>query len=120
MASIDYQILEEGKLRLIIQGRLDAEVAGRLWPQAVRKLDEVRPELLVVDASGIEYCDGAGIGLLLEFRRRQQENNAQNIVHGLFLKIVIKQIYKSQFSLLQGKTKQLCLCSDPAHVNDAR
>ncbi len=83
MASIDYEILAEGKLRLIIQGRLDAEVTGRLWPQAVRKLGEVRPELLVVDASGIEYCDGAGIGLLLELRRRQHESGRQIQIEGL-------------------------------------
>ncbi|MHC4148419.1 MAG: ABC transporter permease [Planctomycetota bacterium] len=83
MASIDYQILEEGKLQLVMRGRLDAEVTGRLWPQAVRKLDEVRPELLVVDASGIEYCDGAGIGLLLELRRRQHESGRQIQIEGL-------------------------------------
>lgn len=83
MASVDYETLAEGKLRLIIQGRLDAEVTGRLWPQAVMKLDEVRPELLVVDASGIEYCDGAGIGLLLELKRRQHESDRQIQIEGL-------------------------------------
>jgi phospholipid/cholesterol/gamma-HCH transport system permease protein len=83
MASIDYQILEEGKLQLVIRGRMDAEATGRLWRQAVDKLAEVKPRLLIVDAGAIDYCDGAGIGFLLELKRRQQENNAQIQIHGL-------------------------------------
>ena len=74
MASIDYQILDKGRLKLIITGRLDAEATARLWPQVIKKISEVKPKTLAMDAGGIEYCDGAGIGLLLELKRRQEES----------------------------------------------
>lgn len=83
MASIDYQVPKEGNLRLIIQGRLDAENTAPLWAQAVKKLAETKPEMLLVDASAIEYCDATGIGLLLELKRRQTENNRRIQIEGL-------------------------------------
>ncbi len=83
MASIDYQVPKEGNLRLIIQGRLDVESTTPLWSQALKKLAETKPETLVVDANAIDYCDGTGIGLLLELRRTQQENNRRIQIEGL-------------------------------------
>lgn len=83
MTSIDYQLLEKGKLRIVIQGRLDVEATGRLWPEAFRRLAKVRPQVLDIDASQIEYCDGAGIGLLLRLKRTQEENKGQVQIEGL-------------------------------------
>jgi phospholipid/cholesterol/gamma-HCH transport system permease protein len=83
MASIDYQTPEEGILCLLIRGRLDAENTAPLWAQAVKKLAETKPETLVIDASAIEYCDGTGIGLLLELKRRQSEHNRRIQIDGL-------------------------------------
>ncbi len=83
MASIDYQIPREGNLRLVIKGRLDAENTAPLWAQAVEKLAQTEPETLVIDASAVEYCDGTGIGLLLELKRRQLEDNRQIQIDGL-------------------------------------
>jgi phospholipid/cholesterol/gamma-HCH transport system permease protein len=83
MASIDYQTLEADTLRVVITGRLDTDTAGRLWPQAINKLTESKPQTLVVDASRIEYCDGTGIGLLLELKRTQHENNRRIQIEGL-------------------------------------
>jgi len=100
MASIDYQMLEESKLRLVLQGRLDAETTEALWRQAVNKLNELRPHLLEIDASQIEYCDGAGIGLLLELKRRQEENKGTIQIVGL----------KPEF-------KQLMMLFDPGRLS---
>lgn len=83
MASIDYQILEEGRLRLVVRGRLDADTTARLWPEALQKLAKTRPQKLDIDASQIEYCNGAGIGLLLELKRRQEENKGEIEIIGL-------------------------------------
>jgi len=68
MASIDYKISDKDKLKLVITGKLDADTTGRLWPQALRKIAEMKPQMLDVDASGIEYCHGVGIALLLEIK----------------------------------------------------
>ena len=83
MVSIDYQMPDKGKLELVITGRLDAEATGRSWPRVVRKIAEVKPQMLGVDASGIEYCDGAGIALLLELKHTQERNNRQIQIKGL-------------------------------------
>ncbi|MBN1973870.1 MAG: MlaE family lipid ABC transporter permease subunit [Sedimentisphaerales bacterium] len=73
MASVNYQKLEKGKLKLTITGRLDMESTARLWPQVFKKIKEAKPKVLILDANGIEYCDGAGIGLLLKLKKKQEE-----------------------------------------------
>ena len=64
-------ILEQGEiLSFVLRGRLDSESTGSIWRQAFQALDQRRARLDSIDAAGIEYCDGAGIGLLVELRRR--------------------------------------------------
>ncbi len=83
MASIDYQKLDKDQFKLAITGKLDAETTGRLWPQAVRKVTEARAQTLVLDASKIDYCDGAGMALLLQLKRIQQGRDSQVRIEGL-------------------------------------
>lgn len=83
MASIDYQTPRKGTLKLAITGSLDAKTTGRLWSQAVRKVNENRPEILVVEAGGIDYCDGAGAALLLRLKNTQEERGGQIQINGL-------------------------------------
>jgi phospholipid/cholesterol/gamma-HCH transport system permease protein len=48
------------------------------------RLVEERPARdLVVDASGLEYCDGAGVGLLIALRQRQREAGAGFAIRSL-------------------------------------
>jgi phospholipid/cholesterol/gamma-HCH transport system permease protein len=56
-------------LKLTIAGRLDAESVARLWPVVHRHLGHKGIEAMVVDGSGIQYCDGAGTGLLVYIRQ---------------------------------------------------
>jgi phospholipid/cholesterol/gamma-HCH transport system permease protein len=58
-------------LTLVFEGRLDSSTAGRAWREALAALDRHPAPRLVVDASKVSYCDGAGIGLLFELKRRQ-------------------------------------------------
>lgn len=83
MASIDYQMLDKNRLKLVISGKLDAESTGRLWTQALRKVGEAEPAILVVDAAGVDYCDGAGMALLLQLKATQQRNAGQIQIKGL-------------------------------------
>ena len=61
---------------MIIAGRLDAETTGTIWRRAVSNVKAANTTNVVVDASGIEYCDGAGIALveLRELQRRKGGN----------------------------------------------
>jgi len=55
-------------LVLRFTGRLDSRSTGRLWRQATQALKERRPERVVVEAAGVDYCDGSGLGLFLEIK----------------------------------------------------
>ena len=76
-ASISPEVNEEGILTLTIDGRLDSNTTGKVWREATLVLGHTSPKRMVVDASGINYCDGSGIALLVELRRRQEKTGGQ-------------------------------------------
>ncbi len=51
-----------------LSGRLDVHSTGGIWAEAMKAVEGGPASL--VDASGVEHCDGTGLGLLLELRRR--------------------------------------------------
>ena len=82
MVHTDYQV-NRGKLKIAIQGRLDADSVSQIWSEAIKKLSDIKPSLLEVDAAGIEYCDGAGAALLLLLKQKQEEENRRFSIKGL-------------------------------------
>ncbi len=66
-----------GSARLNVSGRLDATTLPSVWAQAVDPLRNSAPSELVVDVSGVTYCDGAGIGLLVEIDRQVRGRGGQ-------------------------------------------
>jgi phospholipid/cholesterol/gamma-HCH transport system permease protein len=81
-ASVRYE--QSGQtLRMTFGGRLDAEATSRLWPDAVAKCTAVLPDNLQIDAASVDYCDSAGIGLLLKLRNMQQGRNKSIAINGL-------------------------------------
>ena len=83
MTSIDYQMLDNSRLKLVISGRLDAESTSRLWSQALGKVGQTKPQMLVVDATSVDYCDGAGMALLLQLQAAQQRSSGRIQIKGL-------------------------------------
>jgi phospholipid/cholesterol/gamma-HCH transport system permease protein len=83
VATIDYNVIEKDNLQMVISGRLDAETVAPLWPQAVNKLVKIKPAVLEVQADKIDYCDGAGIALLIELKRKQQQKDRAFKLHDL-------------------------------------
>ena len=82
-ASVSHEALEGDGRRLVFEGPLDAASLGTVWPRAVQVLEEHRPQRLLVDAAGISYCDGAGVGLLVELRRLQETRGGSIEIAGL-------------------------------------
>ena len=82
MVHTDYQI-DKDNLKLTIQGRLDADSVSQIWSEVIKKLSDTKPSLLEVDATDIEYCDGAGAALLLQLKQRQEKENRQFSIKGL-------------------------------------
>ncbi|MGH7233451.1 MAG: ABC transporter permease, partial [Nitrospiraceae bacterium] len=73
----------DGSYVLSISGRLDSGSTGRIWRRAVGMLERAKSSRVVLEASGIEYCDGSGIGLLFELSNRQRRAGGSLEIRGL-------------------------------------
>jgi phospholipid/cholesterol/gamma-HCH transport system permease protein len=62
-------VKESGGARLKFSGRLDAEGVSESWNRALEAAGEQNE--ISVDASEVEYCDGAGLALLWELQQRK-------------------------------------------------
>jgi len=61
---------DHGALTLRVRGWLDAHTVGRVWEQSRQAVVEHHPQKVIVDASQVDYCDGAGIAMLVDLRRQ--------------------------------------------------
>ena len=82
MVHTNYKI-DKGNLTVVIQGRLDADSVGQACSEAIKKISDIKPSLLEVDAFAVEYCDGAGAALLLQLKQRQETEKRQFLIKGL-------------------------------------
>jgi phospholipid/cholesterol/gamma-HCH transport system permease protein len=83
VASLALREGEGGRATLALEGRLDAYSVGPLW-RAARQALSARPSApLVVDCSAVDYCDGAGVALLLDMLRQPRPAGADVRIEGL-------------------------------------
>jgi len=73
MAALAIRDEPDGNRVLALSGRLDATTLTELWPAVRRAAAENPARPLVVDAGGVDYCDGAGVALLVELLRHPRE-----------------------------------------------
>ena len=59
----------DGRRILIVAGRLDATSLRSLWEPARAAVAAAAGRPVVVDAAGVEHCDGAGVALFVELLR---------------------------------------------------
>jgi phospholipid/cholesterol/gamma-HCH transport system permease protein len=69
-ASLRKELSPEGVLTLWIERRLDADSTGALWREAEGLAAPAAVKKVIVDASRVDYCDGAGIGFLFDLKRQ--------------------------------------------------
>ena len=67
----------------MIGGSLDSTSTGSIWQEAMEILEQASSKRIIVDASKIDYCDGSGIGLLMELHLRQQQTGGELEIKGL-------------------------------------
>jgi phospholipid/cholesterol/gamma-HCH transport system permease protein len=72
-----------GPATIALAGRLDAYSVGPLWAQAHAALRAAPGARIVVDCGRVEYCDGAGIALLVDLLRQPRPPGAEVEVRGL-------------------------------------
>ena len=58
-----------GELSLAIDGSLSIETLKDAWDPTLAPIRRGRPERVAIDVAGLDYCDGAGLGLFAEVRR---------------------------------------------------
>jgi phospholipid/cholesterol/gamma-HCH transport system permease protein len=67
----------EGARTLALAGRLDASTIRDLWREAKSALAQAAGRRIVVDAQNVEYCDGAGIALLVDLLRQRAKGEVE-------------------------------------------
>jgi phospholipid/cholesterol/gamma-HCH transport system permease protein len=73
----------DGSVKLTFVGRLDSMTTGSAWRQAMAALAHGKAPQVIIDARGIEYCDGSGIALLVHLRDHQSARGGQFRIQGL-------------------------------------
>jgi phospholipid/cholesterol/gamma-HCH transport system permease protein len=73
----------DGGATIALAGRLDAYSVGPLWSTARAALASHPSTRLVVDCTAVEYCDGAGVALLLDMLRQPRPAGADVRIEGL-------------------------------------
>ena len=77
MAALAISDTADGTRTLALTGRLDATTLPGLWDVARRAAAEAPRRPLVIDASGVEYCDGAGAALFVDLLRQTREGTVE-------------------------------------------
>ncbi len=71
-------IRDEGNLRVLaFSGRLDASTIRGVWDEARRALKDAADRRIVVDATNVDYCDGAGIALFVDILRQRKKGDVE-------------------------------------------
>ncbi len=72
-----------GTLTLIMTGRWDSDTTGKWWQRGQQMLSQGKPRRLVIDASGVSYCDGAGVAFLIDLQQLQIRTGGDATIQGL-------------------------------------
>lgn len=65
---------EKDCLTVNLPRHIDIKNVSDIWTKVVSEQKSQKPKLLVINAEQMEYCDGAGIALLTELERLQQND----------------------------------------------
>ena len=66
---VDGDRSDKRSMSLAVEGALSIQTLSAAWSGAIDPVREAKPGRVVIDAAGLDYCDGAGLGLLIEMRR---------------------------------------------------
>ena len=77
-------VADSGDRRALrFSGRLDAYSIAAVWHDALAALAAAPERAIVIDASGVDYCDGAGVAMLIDLLRQPRAANAPTSISGL-------------------------------------
>jgi phospholipid/cholesterol/gamma-HCH transport system permease protein len=73
----------DGIFTLFIAGRLDSTSTGKIWREATEMVQRAQAPTIVLDASGVDYCDVSGIALLVHLRNQNERVGRKIEIRGL-------------------------------------
>ena len=82
-SQLGVESFENGQLKISLTGRINAKTMGHLWTEVRRQLERKGIRSIALDASGIDYCDGAGIALLVYIRRAARRLGVDFVMTGV-------------------------------------
>jgi phospholipid/cholesterol/gamma-HCH transport system permease protein len=85
--NIILQTTPDGRARMRLAGRLDVRSVPACWRQLERELFPAKITSLEVDASGLEFCDGAGLALLRYLNMGKFVSAASSLAAPVFVAI---------------------------------
>jgi phospholipid/cholesterol/gamma-HCH transport system permease protein len=74
---------ENSVLEIIIKGRLDSFTTSTIWRRAKDTVAVAKVPTVLLDASGVDYCDGSGVALLVHMRDQQLRSGGFFDIRGL-------------------------------------
>jgi phospholipid/cholesterol/gamma-HCH transport system permease protein len=81
---VNLEIKKEGKaVTFKYSGSLDTYSVPQIWYKTFRALDSQKPHKLTVQASDVEYCDGAGLSIFFELKLRSRTDRFSLNIEGL-------------------------------------
>ena len=67
----------DGRRILAVSGQLDATTLPKIWTAARRATEETPGKPIVIDAAGVDYCDGAGAALFIDLLRHPRDGKVE-------------------------------------------
>ncbi len=77
MAALAISEAADGRRVLALSGRLDASTIRGVWADGRKAIAEATGRRVVVDASSVDYCDGAGVAMLVNLMQQAGPGNLQ-------------------------------------------
>lgn len=94
---------QDTRVLITLPDRLNTRCVEQNWSSVISQLRRLRPEKVTVDASALEFLDGAGIALLLHLQKKQgQPQGSFTIEH---LKPELQKLLET--NTLEGLTETL-------------
>jgi len=118
-ASLHAETASDGSVVLRLDGRLDSASTGAVWHKATEALAGRPPGRVVVEAAGVDYCDGSGLGLLFQLRLRGRKEGFEVEVRGLRAEFqqLLDVFDEAAFAEFEGEgRKPLHIAEEVGHV----
>jgi phospholipid/cholesterol/gamma-HCH transport system permease protein len=74
---------EDSVLEIILEGRLDSFTTSTIWRRARDTIASAKVPTVLLNASGIDYCDASGVALLVQMRDQQLRSGGYFDIRGL-------------------------------------